>query len=185
MPARPARLYSDMARARMVVVVLGLVGIASADERPDARAHAQRSTTLYLSTPWAPGPTVPIRIGVEGVMRVHRGHLAMEARFGAGGAASVLGLGGQYAAHGGVGLGGALSLGERVVLAPMVGYDVFVEWEQYGGSVVVQYLTVEVPVAILLGRGVVLEPFVQVGVARYEGSDDPALVIGPRLGIVL
>jgi hypothetical protein len=126
----------------VIVIAVGLarVGIANADDGP-APAHAQRSTTVYLSSVWSPGPTVPIRIGADGVVRTHRRGFALEARLGLGGAASVNGLGGQFAVHGGLAIGGALALGPRVVLAPMIAYDAFAEWEWYGAKVTVDYVT--------------------------------------------
>jgi hypothetical protein len=168
----------------VIAVGLALVGIASADDGP-APAHARRSTTVYLSSAWSPGPTVPIRIGADGVVRTHRRGFALEARLGLGGAASVVGLGGQFAVHGGLALGGAFALGRRVVVAPMIAYDAFAEWEWYGAKVTVDYVTLELPISIVLDRGVVIEPFVQAGFSSFRDVHDPVIVIGPRLGIVL
>ena len=45
-------------------------------------------------------------------------------------------------------------------------------------------VSLEIPVSIRFER-VVLEPFVQLGFARYQGATDPVVVIGPRIGFVL
>lgn len=173
-----------MTRALVVASLLGVLGTARADDTTLARAHVRHATTAYLSTSWSPGPTVPIRIGVEGALRLHRGSVAIEGRVGLGGAGSVTALGTLLAGHVGVSVGGAIALSGRIVLAPMVSYDVFGEWERDGASFAVHYVTLLVPLSIVLERGVVIEPFVQVGAARYQGATDPAVVIGPRLGIV-
>ena len=163
--------------------MLGLAGVASADDASSARAHARSSTTVYLASPWSPGPTVPIRLGVEGAVRFHRGNFALEMRLGLGGAGSVTALSSRLAAHAGGSLGLALPVSGHVVIAPMLAYDWFAEWEHAGASFSVHYVTLEVPISIVLDRGVVIEPFVQAGVARFHGATDPVLVIGPRLGI--
>lgn len=172
-----------MIRAIVIGGLLGLAGIASADGASPARAHARSSTTLYLASAWSPGPTVPIRLGVEGAVRFHHGNFALETRLGLGGAGSVTALSSRLAAHAGGSLGLALPVSGRVVIAPMLAYDWFAEWEYEGTSLSVHYVTLEVPIAIVLDRGVILEPFVQAGIARFHGATDPVLVIGPRLGI--
>lgn len=176
-----------MIRALLAGCLLGHLGTANAEDAPPtpARGFARSSTTIYLSNTWSPGPTVPIRIGVDGALRAHRGLLALEARAGAGGAGSVTGLGGFGSGHLGGSIGSAIPFGRRVVITPMLAYDVFAEWERDGASLAVHYVTLQLPVSIVLDRGVVLEPFLQAGVARYQGATDPVIVIGPRIGILL
>jgi hypothetical protein len=190
-----------MRRAVVVAGVLGLVGVVRADEQPPARekargtargenaapapGHARHSTTLYLSTPWSPDPTVPIRGGADAAVRVHRRNVALEARLGAAGAGSVVGLSGHFAGHLGASLGGAIPISDHVVLAPMLAYDAYYEWEQRGAELWIHYITLELPIAIVLRRGVVLELLLQGGAAHYLGATDPAFVAGPRLGITL
>ncbi|MDB4957400.1 MAG: hypothetical protein JWO36_4969 [Myxococcales bacterium] len=188
-----------MFNAITIVCLVGLAGVATADgpgvaaaDGPAvatadglAKAHARSSATLYLASPWSPGPMVPIRIGVEGALRIHHSHFAVEARLGVGTAASIMAFTGQVSGHAGGALGLAFSAGERVVISPMVAYDVFSTWEDGNASVVIHYASLEVPVAIIIGRRVVLEPFLQVGVARFRGTNDPVIVIGPRIGIIL
>lgn len=173
-------------------VVVGLASTADAEDaaREDedvapAREHARRSATLYLGTTWAPGPTVPVRGGFDAAMRLQSRGFAVEARVGFGTAASSLGLSAHMTAHAGGSIGGVLALGRHVVLAPMLAYDGFLEYEHYGGRVWVHEATVALPVAIVLRRGVVLEAFVRAGFSRYYGATDHALVIGPRIGLVL
>jgi hypothetical protein len=172
-----------MFKAMTIVCLVGLAGVAAADG--PAQAHARSSATLYLASPWSPGPMVPIRIGVEGALRIQHAHIALEARLGVGSAASIMAFSGQVSGHAGASLGLAFSAGERVVISPMVAYDVFSTWEDGNANVVVHYATLEVPVAIIIGPRVVLEPFLQVGVARFMGANDPVIVIGPRIGIIL
>lgn len=172
-----------MSRAIVIGCMVGLAAPANADESR-ARDHAQSSATLYLASTWSPSPTVPIRIGVDGAFRMHHNRLALEARVGLGGAGSVTAIGMQMAGHLGASVGFALTAGDRVVLSPMLAYDVFALWEHEGATVTVHYATIELPVAIVLDRGVVLEALAQLGLARYQGATDPAVVIGPRIGIV-
>lgn len=172
-----------MIRALVFGALLGLVGTANA-EPPDAGGHARSSTTLYLASQWSPGPTVPIRIGIEAAVRSHHRHIALEGRFGVGGAGTVTGFASLFSGHVGASIGFAVSPARRLVLAPMLAYDAFGLWEEGGAMFAVHYLTVEVPLAILIHPGVVLEPFVQIGVARFHGANDPAIVFGPRVGIV-
>ena len=173
-----------MARAIVIGCLVGLVAVARAED-PLSDEHARSSTTLYLASAWSPGPTVPIRIGADGALRIHQWHIALEARLGIGGAGSLTGFGMQVAGHVGASLGVAVAAGERVVLSPMFAYDAFAIWEKGDGTSLVHYVTIEVPVSIILRRGVVLEPFAQVGIARYQGATDPVFVIGPRIGIIL
>lgn len=173
-----------MTRAAAAVAVMGLAGAARADDGTPASEHARHSTTLYLSTTWSPDPTVSIRAGIDTALRLHRGHIALETRLGFGVAASPLGLGGHAIAHGGLSLGGAFSIGRHVTVAPMLAYDAFAEIERYGSDVWTQYATVALPVSLVLERRVVVELLVQAGVAHYLGATDPALVAGPRIGLV-
>lgn len=157
---------------------------ARADDVRLSDAHARRSATLYLASAWSPGPTVPIRIGADVALRLHS-RIALEFRLGLGGAGSVVGLASQIAWHAGIGAGVALPIGSRVVLAPMLAYDYFGMRDASGRLFAVHEATVELPVAIVLARGAVLEPFVQVGMSRYSGATDWAVVVGPRIGLVL
>jgi hypothetical protein len=172
----------SMFNAITIVCLVGLAGVATA-EGP-AKAHARSSATLYLSSPRGPGPIVPIRIGVEGALRIQHAHVALEARLGAGSAASIMAGASQASGHAGGSLGLAFSVGERVVISPMAAYDLFSTWDG-SGNVVVHYASLEVPIAIVIGRRVVLEPFLQVGVTRFMGTSDPLIVVGPRIGIIL
>lgn len=172
-----------MVRALVACVLIGGASTARADEVTLASAHARHSTTLYLASAWTPGPSVPVRIGADAALRLHRGYFAVEARGGAGGVASVSALGSQFQGHLGLSVGGAFPVGERVVFAPMASYDVFGIWESQGARFAVHYVAFEVPVAIRFER-VVLEPFLQLGIARYQGATDPLVVIGPRIGLV-
>lgn len=167
-----------------VLAIALIVAAAPARAEPERPDHAESSTTVYLSSAWSPGPTVPIRIGVDAVLRAIRNHFAFEVRLGAGGAASVIGLGGILTGHVGLSIGAALPVRRSVVLTPMVAYDGFGEWEQHGATVTVSYFTFEIPLSIVLDRGVVIEPFLQVGFARYQSVFDPVVIAGPRLGIV-
>lgn len=180
-----------MRRAVVVLGVLGVLGDAHGDpalpsepaDAPPASRHARHSTTLYLSSAWSPDPTVPIRGGAEAAVRVHRRGYALEVRLGAGGAGSVVGLSGHFTGHTGASVGGAIAIGDHVVLAPMLAYDAFLEWEHRGADFVVHYITLELPVSIVFDRGVVLELLLQGGVAKYHGATDPAFILGPRIGI--
>jgi hypothetical protein len=174
---------------RALLVVLVLAGTADAEDKTEheaedlATAYVNRSMTLYLANTWTPGPTVPVRIGVEGAIRMQRSKLAAEARIGVGGVASLNALGSEMHGHFGLGLGAALPLTSRLVLTPMVAYDVFGLWEKEGGSFAVHYVTAEIPLSIVF-ENVVLEPFLQLGIARFKGATDPAVIIGPRIGFV-
>lgn len=174
------------AAVRRIVIgcLVARLGVAHADDVSLAGAHARHSTTLYLATAWSPGPTVPIRIGAEAALRVQR-RIALELRIGAGGAGSVLGISSQLAWHGGLSAGVAVPIGSRVVLAPMVAYDYYGLRNADGRLFAVHEATVELPIAIVLARGAVLEPFVQAGLSRYSGSTDWTIVVGPRIGLVL
>jgi hypothetical protein len=174
-----------MTRALSVLIVVGVIRIASADDAPPSQELARHSTTLFLGTTWSPGPTVPIRVGGEAALRVQRARLAFEARFGAGGAGSVIAASSVFNWHVGAGLGVALTLGGHVVLTPLVGYDLFGMLDGGGARFAVHYFTLGLPVAIALRRGVVLEVFTQVGATRGTGIGDVAIVVGPRIGIVL
>lgn len=180
--------------AAVAGVVVGLTATANAEDatREDAtedvapaREHARRSATLYLGTTWAPGPSVPVRGGVDAALRLHGRGIAVEARVGVGSAASSLGLSAHVTAHAGASIGGALALGPHVVIAPMLAYDGFLEYEHYGGRVWVHEATFALPVAVVLRRGVVLEAVVRAGYSHYYGATDFALVVGPRIGLVL
>jgi len=179
-----------MRRAVVVAGVLGLVGVARAEEAAPreedgpARRHARHSTTLYLSVPWSPDPTVPIRGGADAALRVHRRGYAVEGRLGAAGAGSVVGLSGHFSGHLGASVGGAIPIGDHVVIAPMLAYDAYLEWERRGANFWVHYITFELPISLVLERGVVLELFLQGGAAHYFDATDPAFVAGPRIGIV-
>jgi len=177
-------------RALVIGVVLTSIAVsrpACADDVPDATTQPKANpdtTTLYLATAWSPGPTVPVRIGFDGALRLHRGYLAVETRLGLGGAASLTALGSQLQGHIGLGVGVVLRANDRVTFAPMVAYDIYGIWERYGASFAIHYVTLEVPASISFGR-VVLEPFVQLGIARFQGATDPVVVVGPRIGFVL
>ena len=173
-----------MTRELVLGILIGALGFANADDAAPSRELARKSTTLFLGTTWTPGPTVPIRIGAEAALRVQRAHLAFEVRFGAGGAGSLNALGSVFGGHVGGGLGAALPLGAHVVITPMFGYDVFAMFDVGGAAFLVHHVTFDLPLAIVLRRGVAIEVFTQAGVARYNGMTDPALVVGPRIGIV-
>lgn len=172
-----------MTRALLLGALLGLVGVANA-EPGDADAYAKHSTTLFLGNQWSPGPTVPIRVGADATLRFHRHHVAIEARLGFGGVGTLTGFASQFGGHFGASIGFAVSPARRIVLAPMLAYDVFGLWEQGGATFAVHYATVEVPLTIVIARHVVLEPYVQLGIARFHGATDPAIIFGPRIGIV-
>lgn len=174
-----------MTRALVLGSVVAFAGVASADDTRIADAHADSSTTLFLGSMWSPGPTVPIRIGAEAALHVNYRHIALEARGGFGGAGTINGFGSQISWHLGAGAGVALATGKYVVISPMAAYDYFGTRDSDGTTVNVHYLTLELPAAIVLGRGVVLEMVAQLGMARYQGATDPAIVIGPRIGVVL
>jgi hypothetical protein len=174
-----------MSPIHVVAWLAALTAVATADNRSLAAGHARSSATLYLTGAWSPGPMVPIRVGTDAAVRLHASNLALEVRLGAGSAATVAGLGSLVAGHAGVSLGGSFALHNRVAVAPMFAYDGFRMWEPGDVEITVHYGTVLVPITIVLRRGVVLEPFVQVGLARFRGTSDPVLVIGPRLGVVL
>ena len=171
----------------MRALVIGVVLTSIAVARPacaDDATDTKDTTTLYLATAWSPGPTVPVRIGLDGALRLHRGYLAVETRLGLGGAASLTALGSQLQGHIGLGVGVALRANDRVTFAPMVAYDVYGIWERYGASFAIHYVSLEVPASISFGRDV-LEPYVQLGIARFQGATDPVVVVGPRIGFVL
>ena len=172
-----------MTRALVIGALVALAGTAKADP-PDADAMAERSRTLFLGNQWSPGPTVPIRVGVEAAMRWTLNHVAIEGRAGVGGAGTITGFASQFGGHLGASIGFAVSPARRIVLTPMLAYDVFGLWEQGGASFGVQFFTVEVPLSIVVYEHVVLEPYVQLGFARYHGATDPAIIFGPRIGIV-
>ncbi len=175
-----------MRRAFVIALVLATTARAAADDDvAPATAHARSSVTFYLGKLASPGPTVPLRASVDAALRVHQRRIAFELRLGGGGAGSVVGLGGHATGHAGVSVGGALALGGRVVVAPMLAYDGYLEWEHRGSSFAVHQLTMMFPISILVTPRAVLEIVVQGGVARYHGVTDPAIQIGPRLGITL
>ncbi len=171
-------------RCAVAVAIAALAPTAYADDVSPAREHVHSSTTLFVGTTWSPGPTVPIRGGVDSALRLHARGLALEARLGIGIAASANGLSAHMTAHGGFSLGWAFALGPHVVVAPMLAYDAFLEHEQYGGNVWVHEATVALPIGFVLERGVVIEANVRVGLSHYYGSNDLAIVLGPRIGIV-
>lgn len=168
----------------MLGCVVAQLGVARADDARLSDAHARDSTTLYLASTWSPGPTVPIRIGADAAVRFQR-RFALELRLGVGGAGSVLGISSQVAWHAGLSAGVAVPIGGRVVLVPMIAYDYHGLRDADGRLFAVHDATIELPIAIVLARGAVLEPYAQVGLSRYSGSTDWAIVVGPRIGIVL
>lgn len=171
-------------RCVVAVAIAALASTAHADDASPAREHVHSSATLFVGTTWSPGPTVPIRGGVDSALRLHARGLALEARLGIGIAASANGLSAHMTAHGGFSVGWALALGRHVVVAPMLAYDAFLEHEQYGGNTWVHEATIALPIGFVLERGVVIEAYLRGGVSHYYGSTDPAIVVGPRIGIV-
>ncbi len=172
-----------MTRVMVLAVLVALAHSAKADP-PDAGDYAEHSTTLFLGNQWSPGPTVPIRVGIEAAMRWNLNHIAIEGRAGAGGAGTITGFASLFAGHLGASIGYAASPARRLVLTPMAAYDVFGMWEQGGAAFAVHYFTVEVPLTIIIDRHVVLEPVVQLGWVRHHGATDPTIIFGPRIGIV-
>lgn len=172
------------ARTFVLGCLIAQLGVARADDARLSEAHARDSTTLYLAGTWSPGPTVPIRIGADAALR-YQHRFALELRLGMGGAGSVLGISSQLAWHAGLSAGVALPIGSRVVLVPMIAYDYHGLRDADGRIFAVHEATLELPIAIVLARGAVIEPYVQAGVSRYIGSTDWAVVVGPRIGIVL
>jgi len=119
-------------------------------------------------------------------MRVHRKHIAIEGRLGAAFSFSAVANAGLYVARAGVSAGIALPISSRVAIMPMLAYDGFVLDQPRGiEATIVHRLTIELPVAILIYRHVALEPFVQAGLAWVNGGRDIALIVGPRISIVL
>ncbi|MDX2091124.1 MAG: hypothetical protein SFX73_24905 [Kofleriaceae bacterium] len=173
-----------MVRALLAAGVLVVASTASAEDEVElARGYVDHSTTIYLANTWTPGPTIPVRIGLEGAARLTRSKLAFEARVGLGGVASLNALGSELHGHFGLSIGVALPLTNRLAMTPMVGYDVFALWEKEGGNFAVHYVMAEIPLSILVFEHVMIEPFIQLGIARFQGATDPAVVIGPRIGL--
>lgn len=161
--------------------VLGLAGTARADEA-NACAYAADSLTMFFASELSPLPTISGRVGVEGGVRLHRDHVAIEARLGVAGAFSATIGGLELGYRAGASIGYAFAVARRVALEPMAGYDVLVLSDET--TTVIQRVTVELPVSIVLYPHVVLEPYGQLGLARSHGTSDLVLVVGPRLGVV-
>jgi hypothetical protein len=174
-----------MSSMHVLASLVAFAAVADADDGSLAQRHARSSATVYLTSAWSPGPTVPIRVGTDAAARLHARNLALELRLGVGSAATVAGLGSLVAGHAGASLGAGFALHRRLALAPMLAYDGFRMWQDGGTRITVHYATVIIPITIVLRRGVVLEPFIQAGIARYGGTSDPVLVVGPRIGVVL
>ena len=169
------------------LVVLVATTSRADDLDPDAAAYARRSTTVFLSTELVPLPTVSAHGATDVTLRFHRfGGLAFATRLGAAYAYSPLGGGDLLGVHTGLAVGYSFPLGRRLALTPMAAGDMFGYWES-GGVVGLMALraTVEVPLSILVFPHVVLEPFIQIGIAAIRGTPDFAFVFGPRIGIVL
>jgi len=160
---------------------------ARADDDGPARAYARRSTTVFVATELSPLPTVATRVELGAGLRLHRrGGLAVEVRLG--GAFSASGVAGGYlfGARAGVSAGHALAVTRRIVVTPMIAGDVFA-YRQSGdaSNLVIPRLTVELPVSVVIYPHVVIEPTVQLGVQWLDGSRDVAVVVAPRIGVVL
>jgi hypothetical protein len=168
-----------------VVIALSVPGVALG-EPSQAKEYARRSTTAFLASELQPLQTVATRLEIDGGVRWHRAGWAVEARAGVGFSASGAANGYQFGFRAGVSAGRSLPVGCRVALTPMVAADVFAYRQGSGASVLaIPRITVELPVSIVLYPHVVLEPVVQVGVQWVDGLGDIAVVLGPRIGVVL
>jgi hypothetical protein len=188
----PSRAMNTHVRAR---VRLGLgLAIAAALAAPAAGApptspeaessavrHADRSTTLYFGSELSPLPSVTGDAALEATVRVVRwGGLAIQPRAGADASVSGAGNGTELGVRVGIGAGWSLAIGERVVVTPMIGYDLYV----LDRVLRVHRVALELPVSILVYPHVVVEPFLQIGRAWVGGTPDLAFAFGPRIGLV-
>jgi hypothetical protein len=169
---------------RALVVVGLLAGAAHADDEPCACEYARHATVAFVATELSPLPDVGGHVDFEGGARIHRGHLAIEARLGAAWSFSASSGGDVFGARIGASVGWVLPLAHRFAVVPMAGYDAFVLWESAGVTTqLVHRATVEVPLSILLYPHAIVEPYVAVGLQSLHGSRDLAFVFGPRVAI--
>lgn len=141
---------------------------------------------MFAAGEVTPLPTSSGSLGLAGGVRVHRRHIAIEGRLGGAFSFSAVANAGLFVGRGGVSAGIALPIGSRLAVMPMLAYDLFVLDQPRGiDATLVQRVTVEVPVAILIYRHVAIEPFVQAGLAWVNGGRDIAFIAGPRISIVL
>ncbi len=171
----------------LVAALVCVTRISAADEvPPHAGSYADHSLSIFTAGELAPLPITSGTLGLAGGVRLHTRRIAIEGRLGAAFSFTAIASAGAFAARAGVSVGTAVPLGRRVAVIPMVAYDGF--WLDQPGdadAVFVHRATIEIPVAVLLYRHVALEPFVQAGVAWIGGGRDIALVVGPRISIVL
>jgi hypothetical protein len=173
--------------SRITALLLVMLARARADPEPPspARAYAHSSTTLLVSTDLSPLPTVGGQLELDATLRVHHRGFAAEVRLGIAAAFSVVAGSDLYGARIGGGVGYAFPIGCRLLLAPMAAYDVMAYRETGGASTqILQRVTIELPLSIVLFPHVVFEPYVQAGVMYVGGNRDAVLVVGPRLGVV-
>lgn len=178
-------------RAALAVLMATLAAAAApppaaADEPTPARRQATRSTTLYVGSELSPLPTIGAVAGVEAAVRaVRRGGLTFEGRAGGAFAFSAVARGALYGVRGGGGAGWSLPITPRMLLAPMVQYDLFVLWDSTATPAVdIHRLTGELSLSTVIYPHVVVDARVQVGAVWIDGNRDLALAIGPRIGVV-
>lgn len=171
-----------------LVALVALVQMASAEpyDGGPARSFSRDSTTVFVASELAPLQTVAIRVEVDGGARWHRRSWALETRLGIGFSASGAANGTLLGLRAGASIGRSLPIACRIALTPMIAGDVFAYRESDATSTfTIPRLTVELPVSIVLYPHVVLEPVLQLGVQWVSGARDVAIVVGPRIGIVL
>ena len=145
------------------------------------------SLSIFTDAELTPQPTVPGRVDLAAGVRWHHRHLAIEGRAGGGAAFTARAGGYVLGARAGVSIGAALPLGRRVAIEPMLAYDLFALWQPTSGSSspIVQQIGIAAPLTILVFHHVAVEAFVELGLARYRGTNDLVVLAGPRIDIVL
>jgi len=169
----------------VITCLLGSAPMAAAEVPGPARQHANGSTTLYVGSELAPLPTVGAITGVEATIRLIRlGGLTIDGRAGGALAFSAVARGALYGARAGVGAGWSVPITRRMLLAPMLEYDLFILWDSTATPAVdVHRLTGELTLSTLPYPHVVVDAVVAVGAAWVNGARDLALAIGPRIGV--
>jgi hypothetical protein len=169
---------------RTLALIALLASSAHADDLADA--YVARSLSVFTATELSPLPTVSGRGDLEGGARWQRNHLALEGRAGAIIAFTTTPPGNMYGARFGASAGYSLALARNIAVTPMLAGDVFLlRQSTIEQPPTVWRATVELPVSFILYPHVAVEPYVQVGIAWSQGTSTLALVVGPRIALVL
>ncbi len=171
---------------RALALIASLAATARADDERPVDAFVARSLTVFTATELSPLPTVSGRGDLEGGARWQRRHLALEARAGAIIAFTTTPPGNMYGARLGASVGYSFALTGGIAVTPMLAGDLFVlRQSTIAQPPNVWRATLELPVSFLVYPHVSVEPYVQVGLAWSQGTSTLALVLGPRIALVL